>query len=309
MGEEHAVQHEAGASQARKAAIKGVAYMATAGVLITMMHVLVREVSRDIHPIEIAFFRNVVGFVMLIPFLLRQDRAQWKSKQPKLQFFRAIIGVCALMSWFTCLSMMPVADATAISFVTVLFVTVGAALILGEKVGVRRWTAIAVGFVGTLIIVRPGSGVFGPGALVALASTVFWATSLLCVKVLSRTDSSVTMVFYANVYFTIFSFVPALFFWTWPTIEMFGLLVIIGVMATLGHLCMATALKTTDATIVAPVDYTRMLWAAGLGYLVFGEFPDAWTWVGGTVIFLSTVYITYREARRRPATPTPIVET
>jgi drug/metabolite transporter (DMT)-like permease len=308
MGEEHADLHEANRLTARKAAIKGIAYMALAGFLVPLMHVLVREISKDIHPIEIAFVRNVTGFVMLLPFLLRQDRASWKSKQPKLQLFRAVVWVCALMSWFTCLSMLPVADATAISFVTVLFITAGAALFLGEKVGIRRWVAIMVGFVGTLIIIRPGSGIFGTGALVALGSTVFWATAMLCVKVLSRTDSSVTMVFYANVYFTVFSFIPALFFWTWPTPQLLGMMVVVGVMATLGHLCMATALKTTDATIVAPVDYTRMLWAAGVGYLVFGEFPDLWTWVGGTVIFLSTVYITYRESRRSVTLPSPTAE-
>ncbi|MEX0693669.1 MAG: DMT family transporter [Rhodospirillales bacterium] len=292
----------------RKAAIKGAAYMALAGFFITSLHAIVRHVSAEVHPIEIVFFRNIVGFVLLIPFLLRQDRSLWKSKQPKLQFFRSIAGVLAMMTWFTCLSMMPVGDATAISFVTVLFVTVGAAMILGEKVGIRRWTAIAVGFIGTLIIIRPGSGILGPGMLVALISTVFWAASLLCVKVLSRTDSSVTMVFASNVYFTVFSFVPALFVWTWPTLEQLGWMLVIGVLAMLGHLCMATALRTTDATVVAPVDYIRLLWAAGIGYVAFGEFPDIWTWVGGTIIFASTVYITYRESRRSPGTPTPVVD-
>jgi drug/metabolite transporter (DMT)-like permease len=309
MGEEPASDVVTKKTVSRKAAIKGAAYMALAGFLITSLHVLVRQISNEVHPIEIAFFRNIVGFVLLIPFLLRQDRAMWRSKQPKLQFFRSIVGVCAMMTWFMCLSMMPVGDATAISFVTVLFVTMGAALILGEKVGIRRWTAIAVGFIGTLIIIRPGSGIFGPGMLVALVSTVFWAASVLCVKVLSRTDSSVTMVFTANVYFTIFSFVPALFVWTWPTLEQLGWMLVIGVLAMLGHLCMATALRITEATVVAPVDYIRLLWAAGIGYMVFGEFPDIWTWVGGTVIFASTVYITYRESRRSPSTPTPVVET
>lgn len=316
MGEEAANSHGPKHLTARKAALKGVAFMAISGLLITSLHVIVRDVSSTVHPIEIAFFRNVIGFVLLIPFLLRQDRTQWKSKQPKLQFFRSIVGVMAMITWFMCLSLMPVGDATAISFVTVLFVTTGAALFLGEKVGIRRWTAIAVGFVGTLIIIRPGSGILGPGVLVALTSTVFWAASILCVKVLSRTDSSVTMVFTANVYFTVFSFIPALFVWTWPTVEELGWMLLIGVLAMVGHLCMATALRSSDATVVAPVDYLRMVWAAGIGYLVFGEFPDAWTWIGGTVIFLSTVYITYRESRRNrgqtpprpPATPTPTVE-
>jgi len=298
MGEETIAGTGNKAASRRKAAIKGASFMAMAGLLIAITHVLVRDLSSEVHPIQIAFFRNFVGFLMLVPFLLRQDRTHWKSKQPKLQFIRAIIGTCAMLSWFTCLSMLPVADATAISFVTVLFITIGASIFLGEKVGVRRWTAIAIGFVGTLIIVRPGTEVFGPGAIVALGSTVFWAAAMLCVKVLSRTDSSVTMVFYANVYFTLFSFVPALFVWSWPNQHALIMMCIIGVMATLGHLCMAQALKLTDATVVAPVDYTRLLWAAGIGYVAFGEFPDVWTWVGGTVIFLSTIYITYRESQR-----------
>lgn len=310
MDEGSTVATRAGSEGERIQRLKGIGLMAVAACIVSVMHVFVRDLSSDVHPIQIAFYRNVVGFLLLLPFLLRQDRALWITKQPKLQFFRAVIGTCALLSWFTALSMVPVGDATAISFVTVLFVTIGAALVLKEKVGLRRWMAILVGFVGTLIIIRPGSGLFGAGALVALMSTVFWAAALICVKILSRTDSSVTMVFYANTFFTIFSFIPALFFWTWPTFEQTIWMIVIGVMATLGHLCMAQSLKMADATVVVPMDYTRMLWAAGVGFLFFGEFPDLLTWVGGTVIFLSTVYITYRESRAKkatgmPSTPTP----
>lgn len=305
MGEETAIPQAPSKADARKSVLKGVAWAALSSLLISLMHVLVREVSQEVHPIVVVFFRNVVGFIILIPFLLRQDRTHWKSKQPKLQLIRSIFGVCALSSFFYGLSMVPVADVTAIGFVTVLFITIGASILLREKVGIRRWTAIAVGFIGTLIIVRPGSGIFGPGAFIVLASTLFWAGSMLCVKVLSRTDSSVTMVFYANVYFTVFSFIPAMIFWSWPTWEQFGLMVAIGVLAAVGHLALATSLRLADATVVAPVDYTRLLWAAGVGYLVFGEFPDVWTWVGGTVIFLSTVYITYRESRRPKSAPPP----
>lgn len=301
MDTDSAVEPTTTEEKARIATLKGMALMGLAAMIISVMHVLVRDLSSEINPIQIAFYRNVIGFMMLFPFLLRQDRSLWITKQPKLQFFRAIIGTCALLSWFTALGMMPVGDATAISFVTVLFVTIGAAVVLKEKVGIRRWSAILIGFVGTLIIIRPGSGVFGTGAMIALMSTVFWAAALICVKILSRTDSSITMVFYANVFFTIFSFIPALFFWTWPTFEQTMWMLLIGVMATLGHLCMAQSLKMADATAVAPMDYTRMLFAAGVGFLMFGEFPDVMTWVGGTVIFLSTVYITYRESRAKKA--------
>ena len=144
----------AAAEKDRIANLKGIAFMGVAAALVSVMHVLVRDLSSEINPIQIAFYRNVIGFMMLFPFLLRQDRSLWITKQQKLQFFRAIIGTCALLSWFTALGMMPVGDATAISCVTVLFVTIGAAVVLKEKVGMRRWAAILVGFIGTRIGIR-----------------------------------------------------------------------------------------------------------------------------------------------------------
>ncbi len=274
-------------------------YMAMAALIISTMHLLVRAASSGIHPFEIAFFRNVVGFLLLIPFLLRQDRSNWRSKRPKLQFFRAVAGIGAMLSWFTALSLMPVADATALSFTSVLFITLGAAIFLNEGFGIRRMIAIGVGFVGTLIIIRPGVGVMDSGALIVLASTVLWAGALLCVKVLGRTDTSVTQVFYGNAYLTLFSIGPAIWVWTWPDAHQLAMMVAIGVMATLAHLCMAQSYKIADAAVVAPVDYTRMIWASLIGYVWLGEFPDFWTWVGGTVIFASTVYITFRESQKR----------
>ncbi len=281
--------------------LRGALLIAGAALTVVTMHLIVRAVTSGIHPLEAAFFRNIVGFIVLIPFLLRQDRSKWKSKRPGLQFIRAVVGIGALFTWFTALSMLPVADATALSFTSVLFITLGAAIFLKEGLGIRRAIAIGIGFCGTLIIVRPGAGVFDTGALVALGSTVLWAAALLCVKVLARTDTSVTLVFYTNVYFTLFSIVPAILVWTWPDPTQWVMLIAIGLLATLGHLLMTQAYKLADATAVAPVDYSRLIWAAAIGYFWFGEFPDFWTWVGGTVIFASTVYITYRESRKKKA--------
>ncbi len=235
----------------------------------------------------------------MVPFALRQGRQALISKRPKLQLVRGFLGNIAMLTWFYALSILPVGDATALSFTAVIFTAIGAALFLREKVGVRRWAAIFIGLIGTTIILRPGVQAVSLGALVVVGSTVLWACTLLIVKVLGRTDSSITIVFYSSVYFTLFSFPVALYDWTWPTLTQLGLMIVIGGMAALGHFAIAEAMKAADASVIVPLDFTRLLWAAGVGYLVFGEFPDFWTWVGGIVVFSSTVYISYREAQAR----------
>jgi drug/metabolite transporter (DMT)-like permease len=194
-----------------------------------------------------------------------------------------------------------VGDATALSFSAVILTSLGAVVFLKERVGLRRWIAIAIGLAGTLIILRPGVQAVSQGSLMVLLSTMLWSCSLLIVKILSRTDSSVTIVFYSAVYFTPLSLIPALFVWQWPTVEQIALMVVIGVLASVAHLGMAQAFKEADATVVMPLDFTRLIWAAGVGYFVFGEFPDLWTWAGGAVIVASAVYIAYRESAAKPA--------
>ncbi len=275
----------------------GLLYMLAAAAVVSAMHVLVRDLAQEIEPFVIVFFRCVVVLIVLTPFLLRQDRSAWKSKRPGLQLARGVVGLGAMLTWFYALSVVPVGDATALSFTAVLFASLGAVFILGEAMGPRRWGALLVGFVGTAIILRPGFQEISFGYLVVLASTVMWAGALLIVKVLSRDDSPVTIVFYSSVYFTPTSFIVALFYWQWPTWEQLAWMIVVGVLAAVAHLCMAKAMQQGDASAVMPADFTRLVWAAGLGYLAFGEFPDLWTWVGGIVIFLATLYITYREAR------------
>lgn len=280
------------------------ALMAVFACLVALLHTIVRALSTEIHPMQIAFFRTVAPLTVLVPMLIRQGRRSgttwWRTSRPGLQFLRGIMGAAAMVTWFYSLSLIPVGDATALSFSVVIFASVGAMVFLGERVGPRRWMAIAVGLVGTLIIVRPGVQAINLGALAALISSVFWAATLLVVKVLARTDSGMTIVFYSSIYFTLFASAPAIYFWVWPTPEQLGLMVLLGLMALVAHLAMARALKEAETTAIMPVDFTRLLWAAAAGYLWFGEFPDFWTWVGGAVVFVSTLYITYRESRIKP---------
>ncbi len=271
--------------------------MAVFAGVVSLGHVIARHLSHDLHPMQIAFFRTVVPLFILVPMLMRQGPGWWRTSRPGLQFWRGMVGGISMITWFYSLSLIPVGDATALSFSVVIFTAVGAALFLKETVGARRWAAIAIGLVGTLIILRPGSDAMGAGALVALVSSVFWAAAVLVVKVLARTDSPMTIVFYSSIYFTILAGVPAAFYWIAPTMAQLGLLACVGLFALIAQLAMTNALKIAETTAIMPIDFTRLLWAAALGFVWFGEFPDLWTWVGGAIVFASTVYITYRESR------------
>jgi len=191
---------------------RGMLLMAVFACLVSLLHVIVRRLSQDLHPMEIAFFRTAVPLFILVPMLMRQGTGWWRTSRPGLQFIRGVLGGAAMVTWFYSLAMIPVGDATALSFSVVVFTSVGAVLFLSERMGLRRWAAVLIGLVGTLIMLRPGTQAMEPGAVVALASSLFWAATLLVVKVLTRTDSGMTIVFYSSMYFTAIAAVPAYYY-------------------------------------------------------------------------------------------------
>ena len=280
---------------------KGIALMLFATAIMSVMHALVRFVSADIHPFEIAFFRNLFGLMFLLPMLLHVGRAGFLSRQPKLQIMRALVGVVALLTWFYSLSIVPIAEATALSFTSALFASIGSVLFLNERMGVRRWSAIIIGFIGALIILRPGIEAMSLGAILVLISTLAWGVSVVLVKKLSRTDSTICIVLWMSIAMTLMSFAPALWVWTTPTLAQLGWLALIGIIGSTGMLCVTEALRLTDATALMPLDFTRLIWASIIGFLLFAEIPDIWTWLGGLVIIASTTYITLREAMLKRA--------
>jgi drug/metabolite transporter (DMT)-like permease len=275
--------------------------MLAAAAVLTCMHATVRHVSDGMHPFEITFFRNLFGLVAVLPLALRAGIGGLKSRQPGLLLVRSGFGLVAMFTWFYGLSVVPIAQATALSFSAVIFGSIGAALLLGERMRVRRWSAVIAGFVGTLVILRPGFADVDWGALIVVLSSICWAGAMLTVKRLSVTDSVVCIVTWNSVLLTVLSLPVAIPVWVTPSLEQLLWLSLIGLLATVGHLAMTGAFKASDAAVVFPVDYTRLLWATVIGYLAFGEIPDAWTWIGGTIIFTSTAYISYREATLRRA--------
>ena len=261
------------------------------------MHAVIRIASSEQHPFEIAFFRNLFGLVVLSPFLLRHGFGALRTRRLPLHAARGAVHVSAMLMFFTAVPITPLGTVAALSFTAPLFVTVGAVLVLGEVVRIRRIAALAAGFVGALVIIRPGVAALDPGSLLVLGSSAVWAGAMILIKLLSRTESSLTMTAYMAVFLTPLSSIAAAFVWRWPSPEELGWFALMGSLGTVAHLCLAQAFREADAAAVLPVDFLRLIWASVFGYLLFGEVPVLFVWIGGTIIFASTLYLAYREAR------------
>jgi drug/metabolite transporter (DMT)-like permease len=265
--------------------LRGIVLMLVSTVGFAAMHGAVRHLSAELHPFEIAFFRNIFGLLALAHGL------------------RAGLNIIAMLSFFYALSITSLARVTSLSFTAPLFATLLAMLVLGEVVRLRRWVAMLCGFVGTLVILRPGLTEIDQGSLLVLLSAAAWASALTVIKVLSRTDSSVTITCYMVVLMAPISLVPALWVWQWPTGQQLLWLVAIGVVGTLGQLVMTQALKEAETSVVMPFDFFKMIWASLLGFIFFAEVPTLFTWIGAGIIFASTSYIAYREHKVTRAPP------
>ena len=281
----------------------GIALVVIGSAFFASMHAAVRFVSQDLHPFEIAFFRNVFGLLVFLPILMRSGLLMLHTSRIGAHFTRGIINASSMLAWFTALSVIPLADATSLALTGPLFVTMGAMLFLGETVRARRWIALVVGVAGTLVIIRPGFEEVSVGALLVLYTAVAVSASKLIAKSLSRTDATSTIVAYLTLIMTPITLVAALFVWRWPSLYELAWLAAIGITGSIGHLCFVKAYTFADVSAVEPVTFTRLIWAALIGYFAFAEVPDMWVWIGGGMIVASTSYIAHREAVvRRTAT-------
>ncbi|MET4699370.1 drug/metabolite transporter (DMT)-like permease [Constrictibacter sp. MBR-5] len=271
--------------------------MAVATLCFVVMQSMAKHVGKELPPFEVAFFRNLFGLVALTPLFLRHGLEPLRTDRIGLHAFRGALQSVGMLCFFTGVTLIPLSTVTALSFTAPLVGSLLAVLVLGEMVRARRITAMIVGFAGVLVVLRPGLTEISPGALLILASTISWGSTMVLIKILSRTDSSATQTAYMGLFMTPITLVPALFVWEWPTLEHYGWFVLIGAAGTLGHLCFAQAFRLADATAVLPLDFLRLLWATLAGWVVFSELPDVWAWIGGTVIFSSATYIAYRESR------------
>lgn len=279
----------------RKSVLLGCAAMLASTVLFSSMHVCVRFLSTDLHPFEIAFFRNFLALLFLLPFMLRNGAELLRTRHIKWHLLRAGLNVFAMLMFFYALSITPLAVVQALSFTAPLFATFMAALFLGEKVRLRRWMAIIVGFTGVLIIIRPGATTVEAGAMLVLGSAAIWALTMIVIKHLSNTDSPLTITVYVTIFLSLFSLIPAMFFWQWPQGMQWGWLLFAAITGTLGQLLLAKAFAYADTSVVLPFDFAKIIWSASLGYLIFGEYVSVYTFVGAAVIFAGACYVAIRE--------------
>jgi drug/metabolite transporter (DMT)-like permease len=277
------------------------AFMVLAGALFASMHGTVRMISFDLHPFVIAFFRNLFGFLVLVPLLMRGGPALFMTGRFGMHMTRASINSISMLAWFMALSMIPLADATALNLTGPMFVTLGAIFAFGEKVRVWRWAALALGATGAMMVIRPGFEEVNLGAMLAIASTATAAISKLFAKSLTSTEDPTTIAAYVQFLMTPITLVVALFYWQWPTAEQFIGLVAIGVLGSIAHLFTAKAYAIADISFAEPLVFTRMIFATVFGYVAFSEIPDSWTWAGAFTILAAATLISWREriARQR----------
>jgi drug/metabolite transporter (DMT)-like permease len=268
-----------------------------------LMNVLIRAAAEEIDPLEVVFFRNLFALILMIPFIVRLGPGALRTSKMGFYTLRAVVAFISMVTWFIGITIVPLATATALNFTAPLFATILAAVVLHEQVRVRRWTAIVIGFVGVVVILRP----FGPldiNMLVLLFSAATAAMGSITVKFLSRSEPAVAIVSYMVIYLTPISLVPALFVWQWPSLETLLYLVLLGFCGVLSHFGVTRALAAADASAIAPFEFLRLPYAAFLGFIFFAEKPDAWTWIGAAIIVGSSLYVAHREAklaRQQPA--------
>ncbi len=294
---------------------RAVLLMTASTVIFGCMAVCIRLASNQLHPFEIAFFRNFFGFIFILPMLVRHGPSLLRTNKLPLYLVRCLIGIVSMLAGFWAIVNLPLAQAIALSYSTPLFVTIGAVLVLGEIVRARRWTAVLVGFLGVVLIVRPGSDDFTAGSLVALMAAVASASVAISIKFLSRTEHPDAIVLYTTMLWVPMSLVPALFVWEMPVGITWLWIILAGGLGTTAHMFWTRALKLGDASMLTPISFLQILVVAVFGYFLFGEALDRWTVLGAAIIFGSNVYIARREARLarqavtdpeiNPETPSP----
>jgi drug/metabolite transporter (DMT)-like permease len=275
--------------------VQGALWLVSGGFIFTTNAMMIRLLSAEVESVQTAFFRAFFSVLMLLPLMLSGRVKPWHSQRKVGHFWRTVMGTVSMVLGFYAVSMLPLADATALAFSQPLFSVVVAALIIGEKVRWRRWGATLVGFVGVLVMVRPGAGSLQPGAIVALTNAMTVALSILLVKRLSDSEAPLMILTQFAIFSTLLLVVPAIWVWRWPSPWGWALAVGVSASATVGQYFWVQAFKSGEMSAVAPFEYLRLPFAVFVGWLVWGEMPVIWTYVGAAIVIGSALYIAHRE--------------
>jgi drug/metabolite transporter (DMT)-like permease len=295
-------------SVARSQPMRAALLMLASTLFFGLMTVAIKLASQTLHTFEIAFFRNFFGLIAALPLLLRHGPGLLKTTQWPRYTLRCAIGIASMLAGFWAIGHLPLAQAVALSYSSPIFVTIAAVVFLQEQVRARRWAAVALGFVGVLIIVRPGTAAFTAGTLVALIAAVLSGIVSVQIKLLSRTEPADRIVIITTLLWVPMSLLPALAVWEWPHGITWLWVIAAGIMGTAGHMLWTRALKLGDVSALTPISFMQLPLVAVAGWLLFQETLDAWTAAGAGIIFAANVYIAHREAQlaRRAATSAPV---
>ena len=279
-----------------------ISLMIISGLFFVLMHSAVKYLSKEVHIFEIAFFRCALVIFVLAPVIIQQGKTIFKTSQPKMQFLRIITNSVAMLCFFYGISTTPLAQLTTLGFTVPIFATILAVIFMKEKIRLRRTTALIIGFIGTIVVMRPDISI-ELGALLIIFSSFLWSICLIFIKKLTQTDSAVTI----SLYFGI-GMIPATFILAFPVMEaidmrQFTILVFIAITGTLAQTIMNTALKKGELALLLPFDFLRLIWSVLIGYALFAEEPTFTLWIGGFLIIGSTTYIAWREAKLKNRTP------
>jgi drug/metabolite transporter (DMT)-like permease len=287
--------------------IRGIYAMLAAVLLFSCMDALIKHAAADYPVGQIVFFRNLFAFIPVFYFVRQAGGpAVLRTRRLGGHVLRGIVGVTAMACVFTAFKLLPLGEAVALTLSGPIFLTALSVPLLGEKVGVRRWSAVAVGFVGVLVMTRPGSGVFDPVALFALFGALFYALAMISIRWLSSTEPAATTVFYFTLFATAAGAASLPFGWQTPTAAGFLLLAGIGLIGGLAQMAMTEAFRLAPVSIIAPFEYLALVFAVGFGYLFWDEVPDVYIFGGAALVVAGGLYILHRETvrSRRRGPPT-----
>lgn len=277
---------------------RGILLLIAATFMFSISDVFAKILGARLHVIEIGWIRYLVSLVIVLAVQARMGRVRVRVRFPGQQVARGLAMVCSMMLFFVALRFMPIADAAAVGFVSPLMITALSVPLLGEVVGLRRWAAIGVGFAGVLIVMRPGTGAFQPAALLVVCSSLSWAfASVFTRKLAGKEDAGAMMLWTIMVGGGVLS-LPLPFVFTMPSLLDVAMATAIGVLVTAGQYWMIFAYRHASASMLAPFSYVQLIWSTTSGWLVFGQLPDEWTWVGAAVIMASGLYTLHRERVR-----------
>ncbi|MEO9650710.1 MAG: DMT family transporter [Roseobacter sp.] len=286
--------------------VAGIFWMLVTGLCFISVTALVKSMGTQMPPAQMAFLRYLLGLVFLLPALGALRSTRLTPRQWKLFGFRGVVHGLAVISWFYAMTQIPIADVTAMNYLSPIYVSIGAALFLGEKMAFRRIAAIVVALIGALVILRPGFREVSSGHVAMLFTAVAFGGSYLSAKVMSGEVKASVVVAMLSIFVTVVLTPFALANWVTPTLHDLGFLFCIACFATAGHYTMTLAFAAAPITVTQPVTFTQLVWAVLLGYFVFEEQVDIWVLVGGGIIISSVSFITWREAvlKRKHRTPT-----